>query len=134
MKILLDTHILIWALTNNPLLPEKAKEMIMDEENEIYYSIVSLWEIEIKHLTNPKNLTVSSKIISAVAEVAGYTLIPLNPVSIYKLTELKRPDSAPRHKDPFDKILICQAITEEMIFLTHDSLVSDYGVSNVLVV
>ena len=95
---------------------------------------VSLWEIEIKHLTNPKNLAVSSKVISAVAEVSGYTLIPLNPLSIYRLPELKRPDSAPRHKDPFDKILICQAITEEMVFLTHDSLISDYGVSNVLVV
>ena len=134
MKILLDTHILIWALTNNPLLPEKAKKIIMDSDNEIYYSIVSLWEVEIKHLTNPKNLVVSSKVISAVAEVSGYTLIPLNPLSIYRLPELKRPDSAPRHKDPFDKILICEAMTEEMVFLTHDSLISDYGVSNVLVV
>ena len=127
MKILLDTHILIWALTNHPLLPEKAKKIIMDSNNEIYYSIVSLWEIEIKHLTNPKNLAVSSKVISAVAEVSGYTLIPLSPLSIYRLPE-------PRHKDPFDKILICQAMTEEMVFLTHDSLISDYGVSNVLVV
>ena len=90
MKILLDTHILIWALTHHPLLPEKAKEIIMDSDNEIYYSIVSLWEVEIKHLTNPKNLNVSSKIISAVAEVSGYTLIPLNPLSIYRLPELFR--------------------------------------------
>ncbi len=133
MRVLLDTHILIWALTNNSLLPEKAKRIIVDFDNDIYYSIVSLWEIEIKHLTNPKNLSVSSKVVSAVAEVSGYTLIPLNPLSIYKLPELKRPDSAPRHKDPFDKILICQSITEDMMFLTHDSLIGDYGISNVLV-
>ena len=134
MKILLDTHVLIWALTNNLLLSDKAKEIIINENNEIYYSIISLWEIEIKHINNPKNLTLSSKIVSDVAEFSGYNLLPLNPRSIYKLQDLKRPDSAPRHKDPFDKILICQAITENMIFLTHDYLILDYNIPNVLLV
>ena len=134
MKILLDTHILIWALTNNLFLSDKAKEIILNADNEIYYSIVSLWEIEIKHISNPKNLTISSKVVANVAELSGYNLLSLNPLSIYKLQELKRPDSAPRHKDPFDKILICQAITENMILLTHDHLILDYNLSNILFV
>ena len=134
MKILLDTHILIWALTNNLFLSDKAKEIILNADNEIYYSIVSLWEVEIKHISNPKNLTISSEVISHVAELSGYNLLPLTPLSIYKLKKLKRPDSAPRHKDPFDKILICQAITDNMILLTHDPLILDYNLSNILFV
>ena len=134
MNILLDTHILIWALTNNLLLSDKAKEIIINENNEIYYSIVSLWEIEIKHINNPKNLTLSSKIVADVAELSGYNLLPLNPRSIYKLQDLKRSDFAPRDKDPFDKILICQSIIGDMVFLTHDHLIVDYNIPNVLLV
>lgn len=50
MKILLDTQMLLWALTDSPSLPAEAKAMILDAGNDIYYSIISLWEIEIKHL------------------------------------------------------------------------------------
>ncbi len=53
MKILLDTHILLWTISNDTKLPEKAKKLIIKEENEIYYSIVSLWEVEIKRLAHP---------------------------------------------------------------------------------
>lgn len=134
MKILLDTHILIWALTNSSFLSERAKEIIINEDNEIYYSIVSLWEIEIKHINNPKNLSLSSKVVSEVAEFSEYNFLPLNPRSIYILQDLKRSDSVPRHKDPFDKILICQAITENMLFLTHDHLIFDYNIPNILLV
>lgn len=134
MNILLDTHILIWALTNNLLLSDKAKEIIINENNEIYYSIVSLWKIEIKHINNPKNLTLSSKIVADVAELSGYNLLPLNLRSIYKLQDLKRSDFAPRHKNPFDKILICQSIIGDMVFLTHDHLIVDYNIPNVLLV
>ncbi len=50
MKILLDTHILLWTISNDLKLPEKARKLIENEENEIYYSIVSLWEVELKRL------------------------------------------------------------------------------------
>ena len=53
MNVLLDTHILLWALSNDVRLPEKARVLIENEMNEIYYSIISLWEVEIKHLTHP---------------------------------------------------------------------------------
>lgn len=134
MKILLDTHILIWALTNSPKLPKRAEELICAEDNEIYYSIISLWEIEIKHINHPTNMTVSSKTILKVAKNSGYQLLNLNSDSIAELPNLKRPDTAPRHKDPYDRMLICQAITENMLFVTHDSLLSDYHVANVIYV
>ena len=53
MNILLDTHILIWALNDDPRLPEKARELILDEGNVVYYSSVSIWEVSIKHAIHP---------------------------------------------------------------------------------
>ncbi len=66
MRILLDTHILLWALSNDAKLPEKARELIEDEGNEIYYSMISLWEVEIKHLAHPDMMPVSAE------EISGY--------------------------------------------------------------
>ena len=58
MKILLDTHILLWTISNDIKLPEKARKLIEKEENEIYYSIVSLWEVELKRLAHPDAMPV----------------------------------------------------------------------------
>ena len=131
MKILLDTQMLLWALTDSPSLPAEAKAMILDAGNDIYYSVISLWEIEIKHLINPTNLPVSAEQIASICVDAGLQEIILQQDSVFKLSSLKRPELAPRHKDPFDRILICQAITGDMIFLTHDSLLSDYSIQNI---
>ena len=120
---------------NSPNLPEKAKEIINDPNNEIYYSVISLWEIEIKHINNPMLMPYSAAAIERVSnETAGFLLVQFTSKSIHKLAELTRPDSAPKHKDPFDRILICQAIAEDMKFLTHDSLIAGYNVKNIIFV
>ena len=108
MKVLLDTHILLWALSNDRRLPERAKRLIEDAENDIFYSIASLWEIEIKHLAHPDAMSVSSKEI------------------------LKRDEGVPPHKAPFDRMLICQALAENMMFVTHDALIPGYNVPGIL--
>lgn len=61
MKILLDTHILLWAISNDVKLPEKERKLIENDENEIYYSIVSLWEIELKRLAHPDAMPVCAE-------------------------------------------------------------------------
>ena len=53
MNLLLDTHILIWALNDDPRLPKKAKDMILDADNAVYYSSISIWEVSIKHIKKP---------------------------------------------------------------------------------
>ncbi len=53
MKVLIDTHIAIWAVLNDPKLPERARDIILDRENEIFYSTASVWEIAIKHMLHP---------------------------------------------------------------------------------
>ncbi|MGL6199624.1 MAG: PIN domain-containing protein [Lachnospiraceae bacterium] len=60
MKVLLDTHILLWAISDDARLTEKARKLIENEDNEIYYSIVSLWEVEIRHLLHPDAMPVSA--------------------------------------------------------------------------
>ena len=133
MKILLDTHIMLWTMTDDEQLPQKARELIENEDNEIYFSIISLWEIQIKHILHPNQME-NAKVIALYCHISDFEPITLSERAIEILPDLKRPDSAPRHKDPFDKMLICQAVAEEMTFLTHDSLLSDYGVSNIMLV
>lgn len=134
MKILLDTHMIIWVLTDSPKLPQKAKEFLLNDDNEIYCSVISLWEIEIKRLSKPDKMPFTAQEISDYCKKSGYKLIQLKEESIYKLSELTRPEIESIHKDPFDRMLMCQAISENMNLLTHDSLIKGYDISNILFV
>lgn len=126
MRILLDTHILLWALTNDRRLSDKARRLIIDEENDVYYSILSLWEVELKHLAHPDDLKISSRELAGYCEQSGYRKLQLQNHHIFALGDLRRKPDAPVHKDPFDKLLICQASAEGMTFVTHDILISGY--------
>lgn len=134
MRILLDTHMMIWVLTDSPKLPKKARELLLDNDNEIYCSIISLWEIEIKRISRPDKMPFTAQIISDYCKNSGYKIIQLKEESIYKLSELTRPEAEPPHKDPFDRMLVCQAMSENMNLLTHDSLIKGYDISNILFV
>lgn len=126
MKLLLDTHILLWAISNDSKLPEKARKLIENEENEIYYSIVSLWEVELKRLAHPNAMPVTAEELAEYCVQSGFQRLLIIEKHIYALAGLKRDENAPLHKDPFDRILICQAAAENMIFITHDSLIPRY--------
>mgnify|MGYP002803019172 CR=1 FL=1 len=126
MKILLDTHILLWTVSNDERLSEKARKIIENENNEIYYSIISLWEVQLKHLAHPDALTVSAGKLAEYCEESGFQKLSVTEKHIFALADLRRDDDAPPHKDPFDRILICQASTENMLFVTHDSLIPGY--------
>lgn len=134
MRILLDTHILLWALTNDPHLCNHARELILDEKNEIYYSILSLWETELKRLAHPDAITVTAEELSKYCAQAGYMRLPLQEQHISALENLRRKPDAPVHKDSFDRLLVCQACTEGMIFITHDALISSYEEKCILAV
>ncbi len=75
MNILLDTHIVLWALSDDPALPVKAKELIEDSNNNIFYSIISLWEIELKHIAHPDKLKVSAREIGEYCRESGFSLL-----------------------------------------------------------
>ena len=75
MKILLDTHIAIWAVLDSEELPDEARTMILDEDNEIYYSAASVWEITIKHMAHPETFLYSGKHLAKGCEANGFACI-----------------------------------------------------------
>lgn len=127
MKVLIDTHIAIWAVLNNPKLPKQAKDIILDKENDIFYSTASVWEITIKHILHPDRLRINGSLLEKGCEENGYFVLPILNKHVSALETLKRLENAPRHNGPFDKIMIAQAKTEGLMFLTHDSLIPYYN-------
>lgn len=127
MNLLLDTHILIWALVEDERLSEKARQLIMDPNNVIYYSTASIWEVSIKHAAHPDEIRFSGKELSSYCREAGFLQLEIRDKHIFALETLTRPKKAPQHKDPFDRILVSQAKAENMSFLTHDTLIPDYN-------
>jgi len=126
MKLLLDTHILLWALADDPRLPVKARKMIENPDNEIYYSIVSPWEVEIKRGAHPKEMPIGAQELVRFCIESGFQRLPVREEHIYFLRTLHRPETAPPHHDPFDRIMVCQCAVDNLVFLTHDSLIADY--------
>ena len=126
MNILLDTNILIWALNEDPRLPEKARELILDENNAVYYSSVSIWEISIKHAVHPENVAFTGKELSQYCQEAGFLQVEMRDRHVFALETITRAEGAPPHHDPFDRMLIAQAKAENMSFITHDALLPYY--------
>ncbi len=124
MSYLIDTQIFIWALENNPRLSKKAIDLLENNSNSIYISIVSLWEIAIK--TNIGKLELSQPLEEIIrrlpeAEISIFTIqtehvLGLNNLPFY-------------HRDPFDRILIAQAIAENMEIISSDEIFSHYPVT-----
>lgn len=127
MKLLLDSHILIWAITDDSRLTEAARGWIEDPGNDIYYSTATIWKIDIKHNLHPDNVTFSGEQLADLCERSGFLNVPILSEHVFLLHTLHRKDGAPRHKDPFDQLLICQAKSEHMKLLTHDALLEDYA-------
>lgn len=134
MKVLLDTHILLWAISDDSRLSEMARSLIENEENEIYYSILSIWEVELKQIAHPESMFVTAQELVGYCEKSGFYPVQIKEQHIFELSRLKRDANAPQHKDPFDRLLICQALTENMMLITHDKLIPQYEVPCILAV
>ena len=132
--ILLDTHIALWALTDDRRLSDAALRLLLSGDNEIYYSTVSVWEVTVKHSLHPEHLTVSGRDFMRFCKHAGYRNLPVLDAHVVLLDTLHRVEDAPRHKDPFDRILIAQAKAEDMLLMTHDALLPFYHEECVLFV
>ena len=126
MNLLLDTHILIWALNEDPRLPDQAREMILDENNAVYYSSASVWEIAIKHAKYPEEVEFTGKELSQFCQEAGFLSVEMRDRHVFALETITRAEGAPPHHDPFDRMLIAQAKAENMAFITHDAMLPYY--------
>jgi len=133
MKILLDTHILIWLILGDEKLSAKARDIILNPKNEVFYSAVSIWEAQIKHIKHPEEFTLTGEMLNTLSLESSLRCIDLIPKHSFLLNTISYSDEAPRlHKDTFDRILICQAKSENMSFITHDELIPYYKESCVI--
>jgi len=124
MRYLLDTHTAFWEFIDSPELSVKVKSLIDDGNNRIYVSIVSAWEIAIKRSINRGETTLCS-VAEFFEEVAlsDFELISLEPHHVRLVEGLPY-----HHRDPFDRLLICTAIAENMILLSADENIPKYDV------
>ena len=120
MNLLLDTHIALWALTDHPKLSGVARELIMDPDNTIYYSSVSVWEVLLKNDSASNNLSLTPEDFVQYCEEAGFFPLALKPKHIIAASKLDTAEIDKRHRDPFDRILLSQAKAEDYSFVTRD--------------
>ena len=121
MTILLDTHVIIWALTNDLQLSGQARTMLTDPEHVIVISAVSLWEIALKNQKAPHLCPYHEKEILDYCLKAGYLVSDLKPKHILALRTLQvKPERVISNHDPFDRLLLAQAKAENWTFLSHD--------------
>ncbi len=122
MKLLLDTHILLLAATD--LLPKKIEELITTEENSLFFSAASIWEIVIKNDLNRPDFQVDSYMLHNELLNNGYAEIAIDSYHTLMTGKLPR-----LHKDPFDRILVAQAQAERATIVTCDEILTQYPCS-----
>ncbi len=123
MNLLLDTHILIWALENNPALSDNARKLIIDGNNMVFVSTASVWEISIKQAIG--KLIIPDNLLEEL-EAHRFTLLNIN----FEHAQLagKLPLI---HKDPFDRMLVAQAKIEKLTLISNDQFIAQYDVKQI---
>jgi len=127
VKLLLDTCTFLWIADGSPRLSAIAKEHFQDVSNEVYLSAVSAWEIAVKSSIGSLRLSErSDRFVPKCRDAHGIEPLSLNEEAVLHLGRLPR-----LHRDPFDRMLICQAIAEGMIIITPDELIRQYPVRTI---
>ncbi len=125
MRLLLDTHIALWAVTDDPRLSDIARKLISDKANQVFVSVATLWEISIKFSFGRERqnaMPIGSETAQEYFLAAGYKLLDIVAAHVHALHNLP-----PVHNDPFDRIMLAQAYEMPLRFLTHDQVLSLYG-------
>jgi len=131
MRLLLDTHIILWAIVEDPRLPQRARELIEDEDNQIVVSAASIWEISVKYALGrkgPNAMPISGPQALAHIRKAEYDLLDVTGDHAVAVQDLPR-----LHADPFDRMIVAQAFVEPLRLITHDETVARYSSTIILV-
>ena len=124
MKYLLDTHVVLWVAENSPLLSEKAKTVILDENAEKFVSIASAWEIAIKLGTQKLHLDGGLSEFFRMIDSNGFITLSVEREYLKLIVQLPY-----FHKDPFDRLIAATAISENMTIVTVDENIQRYNVN-----
>lgn len=124
MRLLLDTHALLWWLSDDPRLEERARALIADRHNTVLASAVSLWEIVVKVRIGKLDAEIDA-IVQAIGQ-QSFAILPIDPAHLTTLAGLQRLTD---HRDPFDHLLIAQAIAEGATLVSEDRNMPRYPVT-----
>lgn len=121
MRFLLDTQIMIWVAIGDPQLKPRARAILNNEANQLLFSVSSIWEIAIKRALKRHDFLYDPREIRRQFMANGYEELPILGHHVVAIDSL-----APIHKDPFDRILIAQAMVEGITLLTADPMIAKY--------
>ena len=121
MKLLLDTHLLLWTAAEPSKLPKKVRSLILDSDNDLFFSAASIWEIAIKSQLGRDDFDVDAHLLRRGLIDNGYLELSINVEHALAVVALP-----PLHKDPFDRMLVAQATVEGLVLLTSDVQVAAY--------
>ena len=125
MDCLLDTQVVIWSLDDDPRLPPKVREVIEDTQHSVSITIVNLWEIVIKRSLNKLAFSMSLHDIRTQVVSKRVTILP---ITIDHLEAVETPAYQGKHRDPFDRLIISQAIAEDLVLISSDPHFKNYPV------
>ena len=121
MKLLLDTHLLLWTAAEPSKLPKKVRSLILDSDNDLFFSAASIWEIAIKSQLGRDDFDVDAHLLRRGLIDNGYLELSINVEHALAVVALP-----PLHRDPFDRMLVAQATVEGLVLLTSDVQVAAY--------
>jgi PIN domain nuclease of toxin-antitoxin system len=124
MKVLLDTHLLLWAASDDPSLSAEARATIEDPTVTPYFSVASMWEIVIKRSLGRPDFQVDASVLRRSLLDASYEELSIEAHHTFEVAGLP-----PHHRDPFDRLLIAQAVVEGIVLLTHDEQIRKYDLA-----
>ena len=122
MRLLVDTHLLLWAAARSRRLSREARQLLENPRNDVYFSAASLWEIAIKLALRRADFRIDLGRLRSVLPEMGFQELPVTGVHAERLASLP-----PLHKDPFDRMLVAQAQSEPLVLLTNDTALAGYG-------
>jgi PIN domain nuclease of toxin-antitoxin system len=122
MKFLLDTHLLLWASHDSRRLPAKIRTLLKSAENELFFSVASIWEVAIKHSLGRANFAFDPRLLRRALIDHDYCELDINGKHALEIAHLPL-----LHRDPFDRILIAQATVEGITLLTSDPQIAQYS-------
>jgi PIN domain nuclease of toxin-antitoxin system len=122
VRVLVDTHLLLWAVASSRRLPAEARSLILDMANEVFYSAASVWEVAIKSALRRRDFRANPAALVRALARSGFAELPVTAAHAARVATLPAV-----HRDPFDRLLVAQSLAEPMTLLTNDGVLRGYG-------